>query len=266
MRWMRWCRTGLFISSSACETLPSTSSCFSDGSNLNSCLNSPSRPPRKKPRRPSGAGMRPHLSQHARQRVPQSVGVQPRRRRNGELHVLARRVAGAALTLVCLAVAEDAEQILDVVIAAAEGAGQAHQHRPVDGIALRSQVVHGRVERLPHEDAPDAIDIGGGEPGVVLADDGVGQELAAIQVADGAAGRRLAVEGSAAASRRPWRIVLARHTVFAEAGRHQLNADQARIAAVAHRPRPHPGKVGRQFMELLALPAVEGMIVTFGAS
>ena len=122
--WPRSCRlmTGLFISSRACGTLPSTSSgCLADGSKPNSCLKRPSKPCRtaKGPAGPSaGRSPRPLFRWPSTldQRLPQGISVSRLGYSGGEQQMLVRRLAGANLPLVSLTVHHRPEQGLHVVV------------------------------------------------------------------------------------------------------------------------------------------------------
>ena len=149
------------------------------------------------------------------------------------MQMLVRRFAEADLALIRFAVRDRPEQGLHVVAGAAEGAGQAGEDVREDGFLLRPHVVHGLVERLAHQFAPDAVDVGAGEPVVVLAHDRVGEASPAFEVA-GALAWALAVEEARVDDDRLFRILLAGHVVFAEGALRKPEALE-RIAGAATR-------------------------------
>ena len=147
-----------------------------------------------------GVALRVKLSQHVLQVEPERVGVYAAQIDGGEEQMRLRRFIVGRLPLIRLAVHDDPEKLLDVVIRAAKSPGQARDHLGHDRFFLRPQVVHRLIERLPQQFAPDAIDISGGEVRILSGHDRIRQARARAR-------HRQARRGALPSRKRGWMIV-----------------------------------------------------------
>ena len=166
-------------------------------------------------------------------------------------------------------VGDRAEEPADVIPPLLPLVGQGLDHLGGLRGSLRAEVVDRLVERLAHEGVPDPVDVGAGEPGVVLTGDVRGTERPPLDRVQALGQGRFRLRRGQEEPGGDWHllrgVVLVGHRVPRAALGHHLEDGQLPRHAPHERLRPGAGEEGRELVELLALPAVGLVVVALGA-